>query len=351
MAAPFDVDGLTPTAPPQPVLDSVATTLSAGYAAFAVSANGTLAYVPSDVVLPVTELVWIDRAGQATPPFAPSAAYVTARIAPDDTRLAVTINERGYATLSVYDLSRNILTPISRREATTRAATWSHDSRTLYYAVENPVFDIFRRSADAGEPEAQVLSSGSDKLPSGVAPDGRALLFADISFSSDTGGAFRVARVSLDSDGSVDTVITIDGSAADATVSPDGRWLLYMSTESGRAEVYLRSYPDVRRVRHQLSSAGGTSPRWTRGGREVVYAEGRRIMSVAVNGGTSAPPAAVQLFAAPPALRFLDASPDGSRFLFARRPVAQGSDMGADVPRIVVVVNWLATLRQRFSGR
>src|SRR5690606_29511852 len=78
-------------------------------------------------------------------------------------------------------------------------------------------------------------------------------------------------------------------------LSPDGRWLAYVSSETGRREVYLVPYPDVGAVREQVSSQGGAEPRWTRGGRELIYRSGERLVAVAIDPTTGKPGAEVPL--------------------------------------------------------
>lgn len=134
-------------------------------------------------------------------------SHVFARLSPDGSRIALVMRENGYPSLSVYDVARGTLTTISRREATTQSPVWTPNGDALFYAVEEPVYQVYRRASDAAEPEARVLASRDDKFPTSMSPDGRTLLFADIAFATDTGGTYRIARVATDGASSPEDVI------------------------------------------------------------------------------------------------------------------------------------------------
>ena len=128
--------------------------------------------------------------------------------------------------------------------------------------------------------------------------------------------------------------------------SPDGRWMAYASSESGRYEVYVTPFPGPG-GKWQVSTAGGDWPRWRRDGKEIFYLApgGTRLMAAAVNGGASAfeVGAVRELFntrgVAPNAWTY-DISPDGQRFL-----VNTFAEEAASTP-ITLVVNWPALLKK-----
>ena len=340
-AALFDGRRRRTTTRPQPVLDSVASSLSNASADFAVSESGTLAYVPQAVAEPAREMVWIDRAGVVTSVLPHQATYSSPRLSPDGTRIAVLLGENGFATLWVLEIASGILTPISRREATTGSPVWAPDGRELFYQVETPVYDLFRRASDASGPERLLATGPSDKRPDDVASDGRSLVM-----ELDSAGRILATLPLIGPAGHPVPVADMDRGAYQASTSPDGRWIAYMSQESGQAEIYLRSYPDVRRVRRQVSAGGGFDPRWTRGGRELVFRQADRMMASPVDQASGAGHA-VALFDAAFSVangnsRSYDVTRDGARFLMVRTP--------AEAPQYVVVVaNWVQNLRVRLA--
>src|SRR5262249_22558653 len=130
--------------------------------------------------------------------------------------------------------------------------------------------------------------------------------------------------------------------------SPDGHWMAYDSDESGHVEVYVQSFPDPNVKRWKVSSAEGSEPMWTRGGRELVYRKGDTVMagSTDLQNARSGVPNA--LFAGPypdnpgwTRPRSYDVSRDGERFLMTKLPSGQRR------PSIVVVLNWFDELRAK----
>jgi Tol biopolymer transport system component len=141
---------------------------------------------------------------------------------------------------------------------------------------------------------------------------------------------------------------------AQPQISPDGRWMVYTSDESGQNQIYVRPFPDVNSGRWQISTSGGDSPLWSRDGRELFYRNGDAVMAVSVK---TAPTFSIEtpkiLFRGTYVSNVLragnydfatwDVSPDGKRFLMMKE---QGSSAGG--PRkINIVLNWLEELKQR----
>jgi serine/threonine-protein kinase len=134
------------------------------------------------------------------------------------------------------------------------------------------------------------------------------------------------------------------------TLSADGKWLAYVSDETGRFEVFVRPFPNVATGRWQISTAGGLSPRWSRQGDELFFLDGANDMQ-AVRVTTKAPFGILgkqRLFSAngyfvSPWAQAYDVSPDGKRFLMLR----VGSSSGAVPVSLVLVQNFLAELQRK----
>jgi hypothetical protein len=208
---------------------------------------------------------------------------------------------------------------------------------------------LFRQDAQgAGPVERLTTTEGPIHSPYSWTPDGRTLLIALFrSFSRQAIGAVtppdQTVRVLLDE----------EFARLDPQVSPDGRWLAYQSDETGRFEIYLRPYPDVKSGRWQVSSNGGTSPRFSPDGREILYYDGTGLASVAFSAVSGRPTrgAPVKLF--PIAVfggRFgpdYEVAPAGRRFMF----IVEGQ--AAELPRahVVYVRHWAEELRTRLGER
>ena len=129
--------------------------------------------------------------------------------------------------------------------------------------------------------------------------------------------------------------------------SPDGRYVAYISNESGESEVYVQRFPAGGR-RVTVSSNGGTKVRWSRDGKELFYVEGQTLVAVSVSSGSSfSVGSATRLFEHPglrPGINYApyDVSADGQRFILAE-PVGEGAE--ALEPSIRVVQNWYEEFR------
>ncbi len=246
--------------------------------------------MPSATVsYPVGSLVTVDRQGRLTRLPAEPRPYVGAvRLSPDGRQLAVTIsalNERG---LWVYDLGRPNLTPraVHRGDDVVWPA-WSRDSREIAFMQINGRFSLVTKPADS-DPSTPptVVATGPPLSPSSFSPDGHILAVRGLD-----------DIVAITREGNVESEIaTPDNEEAWPDLSPDGRWLAYASGASGRMEVYVTPYPDIRPANAQrVSVDGGDSPAWHPNGRELFFLSpptrtGARQMMAANFSPTSRPP-------------------------------------------------------------
>jgi len=191
-----------------------------------------------------------------------------------------------------------------------------------------------------------------------LSPDGTWLLVRDGASGSVRGGRdIRGLRLGVDT--ALAPLIATRFDEQAVSVSPDGRWVAYHADETGRNEVFVRSFPRTDDVKRQLSSTGGSSPLWSRDGRELFFVnENREMMSAAVVSATDADAPIqfarpVPLFRVPDDLLNVeyafytpwDVAPDG-RFLMARSvPVA-----GGEQSRIVIAENWFTELKAKLAS-
>ncbi len=327
MAVPLDLDGMRLQGAPVPLPLPIAINPTNGWAGFATSEQGVLAYI-SDPNAPV-ELVLVDEGGAEQAVNIEAGNYDEATVSPDGSKIGLVRD----ADVWVLDRTRRLVTRLTRTEQKEGSLVWSHDSRSLFYMRDVPQFDIFRRAADAGSEEEKMLTSGDDKAPTSASPDGTVLFFEDDS------NADAVSVLKLDGAQPLQAQVLIDavGNQRAARISPDGMWLVYESDESGRQEIYLIAYPLGRASgRHQISITGGFSPVWGPDGRTVYYAQAGRIIRVRVNPRTAEIGQPEPLTKLPPH-DFWSIAPDG-RFLLGRK------QQNAERPSIKVVMNWPALL-------
>jgi eukaryotic-like serine/threonine-protein kinase len=340
LAVPFDLRHLAVTGTAIPVLADVAVVPSNGLAAFTVSNRGDLAYVPASALNGDTRPEWIARDGTEQPLLTRSGRYAEPALSPDGHRVALTITgSSGNRDVWVYEPARDILTRITSGDASEFGAMWTADGRRLIYSSERPVFDLFSRAADAGTPETPVLIGSSDKYAGSLSPDGKLLAFT---LSAPT--ASEIWLLPMDGADKAHALLQSSSSPRRPAFSPDGRWLAYDSDESGRREVYLQSYPDLDRLRRQVSTTGGQGPHWTRGGRELVYRSGDSLFAVGVEpaSGETGRPAFLFAgsFGAEFSTRDFDVDPDGKRFLMIKVPPEYAPR------RVDVVLSWFEELKK-----
>ena len=336
MAVRFDPGSLTATGTPVRVLDNVLQSFD-GAAQLSVSPSGTAVYVPGMFGSDQRRLVAVDSRGTVTPFAAPTRHYAFPRFSPDRRNVVVTI-DTPTSDLWLYDISAGTLRQLTFDAGATNPI-WTPDAqRVAFSSNTGSARNLFWIPVLQSAPAERLATSEHPQLPGSWSPDGRTLAFVerdpatgrDIRLLPMAGG--RTSRPLLDS--------PFDEGAP--RFSPDSRLLAYVSNESGRSEVFVRSLAAGRGV--QVSSNGGAEPVWARDGARLFYRHGDQMAVVSVQ---SAAPVRV----GPPQILFegtftmgtLDAAnydvADGDRFLMVQ-PETQSA--ARDVH---VLVNWAAVLR------
>lgn len=345
MAVRFDLGKMAVTGTPDVALEDVFLSNSDGYANLAFGNDGTLIYVPASALETPGELVWTDRAGQVTPTGFPMRRYKSPRLSPDGRRLAVTIGEGQNPDIWMHELARGTWSRFSFSPTSDFNPVWSADGRTLYYNGEEPQFTIYRRPADASADTRLLLKEPVDTAPTSVSPDNRSLMYT----RSDSETDADLWVLSLDGSGAARPFLKTEFAENQSAISPDGRWLAYVSNESGRREVYAMPFPGGG-SRVQISLEGADEPRWSPRGDELFLRHGNVMLSAAVNLKAAA---AEDLPVGRPRRLFsgtydtqwtgagYDVTADGQRFLMVRVP-------DTSKPRTVrVVLHWFTELDER----
>jgi Tol biopolymer transport system component len=344
-AVPFDLKRLAVTGSARPVVDSVAMNPSDGAAAFDVSENGTLAYMPVSSYITESDVVLVDRRGKASRALPASDRYDHPRLSPDGSHIAVDIRSaNSVGDVWVFPVGRAGGTRLTVEGGRDFGAEWTPDGRELIYSSEHPTYDLYRRAADASRPAEPLVAGGYDRYTGTASADGRLFSFV---FSATNSGA-ELWTVPLQGRAVATRYFANGFNLAHPAISPDGRWMAYDSDEAGRVEVYVQSFPNPNLKRWKISPTYGSEPLWTRGGRELVYRKGDSVMAVSLdlqNGRIGQP---VALFGGRypdnpgwTRPRSYDVSKDGEQFLMTRLPADRPR------PRIEVVLNWFDELKAK----
>ena len=324
---------------------------SPGKIAVSVSRTGVLAYAGG--LFRLGRLTWFDRGGKRLDSLpGPEGDYPDFRLSPDEERVALSLVDRktGVPDVWLVDHARGSMSRFTPESGFNAAPLWSPDgARIVFRSTRSGMTEFWQKSAAGGGAEQPTLpaeiarSAGAGAttiMPTDWSPDGRNILCA----LSGQGTGTDLWLLSLTGD---KKLVKFFGSPYDemhGNFSPDGKLVAYSSNESGRFEVYVQTFPRTDR-RWQVSTNGGSEPRWRHDGREIYYlSEDRKLMAVAVASGASfgVPKALFQTRAPAGVSTFRTnyvPSSDGRRFLvntqIDRAPTA-----------ITVVLNWTAGLKR-----
>jgi eukaryotic-like serine/threonine-protein kinase len=266
-AVRFDLDRLEVHGTPTQVLENVAYSTAWGSAQIDFSRTGALVYQSSKAGSGLVTVQWLDESGNTRPLLAVPENYLSPTLSPDGNRLALTIS----GDIWVYELGRGRMTQLTVGGGYTYPL-WSADGR---YLVFRGAKGIFWLPADrTAQPQAltQGLPWSTQGLPGSFTRDGKRLAFMLLSPANfddiwtvpvETGSSgLRVGEPEL----------LLQGPFQERapTFSPDGRWMAYMSNESGRFQVYVRAFPDGRGNK-QISTDRGLYPAWSHNGRDLFF--------------------------------------------------------------------------------
>jgi serine/threonine-protein kinase len=342
MAVPFDIGRLEVKGTAVPLPESVYVS-SGGLAQAAFAPTGALAYVAGEAAQEL-QLSWVEPQGQAHPAVTVLRNYSDPVLSPDGRRAAVHLWDQDN-DIWVADLVRGGLTRITFSKDEEETPVWSPDGRELAYASSRDGKRVLLvKSADGGAsaPERKVWEDPDHFHVNDWTRDGRTILVE----VRRAGTNNDVAAVDVQT-GTATYLLASPYAEYNARLSPDGKWLAYVSEESGRPEVYVQPYPALNASR-PVSTGGGREPIWSRDGRTLFFRSADSVMEARV---TSTSPLE---FGAPKALfrdvftrtqgtahTHYDVAADG-RFLMIENP-RQGS-IGRQ--EIQIVLNWTEELKR-----
>ena len=333
---PFNPKTLQVTGEPKAVLHDVFFVTDYGRVAYDLSRNGSLIYVPQLAHWHDAEVVWIDRQGHVTKAIADVRPYDDAKQSPDGkfiaTVIAPTLDD---IDLWKFDLEHHTWTRLTSGFFVD-SVDWSPDARSLVISSGDPVFKLYRVSADGVTPPQQLTSGGEggDLLPQ-FSPDGKTLLFT----RQRGPGRTDLMALSLNGNRSPQMFLGTGVRQIGGRVSPNGRWVAYNSDETGERRVFVCPFPRCE-PRAPVSEERQGNPFWSHDGRELFYsAAGRELWSVDFSANdpfkTGTPKKLFTLES-----QMCQASIDGTKFL-AIVPAQKETEY-----RVIYAPNWIAELSQ-----
>jgi eukaryotic-like serine/threonine-protein kinase len=344
-AVRFDAERFETKGAPVTLLEGIRQARS-GQPLISYSDVGSIVYLPTSVEAGSNALVWVDRAGIEEPAGASGRPYAQPRLAPDGRRVVTSL--RGNTEdLWLIDLMRGTSSRLPA-ESDTSYPVWTPDGQRLTFAsAKEGSYSIYWRPVDGSAPDERLLSGNWPNYPFSWSPDGKVLAF--VSVNPTTLQDIRV--LSVDQKGASNPLLETQFREGAPAFSPDGKWIAYVSDESGQFEIYVRPFPGPGE-KWPISLEGGNEPVWPRNGRELFYRAGDTMMAVDVQTTptfSAGKPRKLFERAYERSLALwanYDASPDGQRLLMVRQENAT-----ARATHINVVLNWLEELRQKLPAQ
>jgi Tol biopolymer transport system component len=351
MAHPFDPERLEVIAEASPVAERIEYVDGIARGAFSVSENGTLVY--ANTKKPTTQLTWFDRDGRAVGNVGGAVAYEQPSLSPDGKTVAA---ERLDPETRAYDLwlidtARGVPSRFTSDPAGEMKAIWSPTGdRIVFASPRGSPPTLYQKHVSGSGMEERLITSPDNSQPSDWSRDGRFLAYASLHPTSQWDLWLLPMSIAPETDRKPVLYLQSESNENLGQFSPDGRWLAYVSDESGINEVYVGTLPEFTFAR-QISANGGSRPRWRANGRELFYvAADGTLMAVSVKPGdnfeASAPVAlfktGIRRTAVSGSYGYTQdyaVTRDGQRFLISAGP--------PDTVPTNIVVNWTAALSPR----
>lgn len=336
VAQRFDPASRALAAETRTVVDSLNTEGGLQSASFSVSMAGVIAYRPGGTNL--RQMTWFDRTGKKTGTLGPPLenANNAAEVSLDGTRVSVDRTMQGQTDVWIVDAVR--ATRLTFHPGIDHWGQWSPDGTAIAFdsSRNGSTHDLYVKASSGAVEERLLLGTAQNKWLEDWSRDGKTLLFG----SEDPTTGWDLWYMPADGAGAPQIFLRTPFIERYGEFSPDGRWVAYMSSEPGRSEIYVRAFPHAG-GQWQVSTSGGTAPRWHPNGRELFYLSlDATLMSVPLafaRGGVQ-PANPVPLFK-PPGLtgaqsrQQYDVGPDGR--ILVNAPV----DGGGERP-VTLLLNW-----------
>ncbi len=347
MAQPFDAERLETKGDAVPVAEHVQFDELVWRGVFSVSENGVLAY-QDGATLANSQLLMFDRKGTLLKRFGEPADFTSQRVSPDGQKLVAARLDPNGGNYGLWTWSGNNWTRLTFGPSRDTFPVWSPDgSRIILASNKKGPYDLYVKPSSGAGNEEILLETSSSKFPTSWSSDGRYVAY---NVTNPDKRRVEVWVLPLFGDRKPFPFLQADSNVGQGHFSPDGRWMAYVSDESGRVNVYVTPFPGGK-GKWQVSTDGGSFARWRRDGKELFYLSGDgQIMAAEVNGtgsefqvGTVHPLFQVLLKTGPSRYDLTvtseqigyDVSTDGLWF-------AVNSPVDASASPITLVTNWTA---------
>jgi eukaryotic-like serine/threonine-protein kinase len=348
MAQGFDAYRLELKGDAFPVAERTVRNPITGRAMFSVSETGVLLLRPGDINN--NRLVWFDRTGKQLDALTPPSGDTAPALSPDEKKVAVTRSDPQTGTapdIWLIDLERGTQIRLTTDPSPDGFPSWSPSGdRVIFLSTRNRATSIYQKPSNGASPEQPLVSSAELKYNPQWSPDGQSIIYSQVNTKTNS----DLYLLSLGGGREPTPLLQTTFIEGQARFSPNGRWIAYISNETGQFQVYVDSFPATG-AKLAISIGGGSQPQWRADGTELYYyTPDRKLMAVEVNGngptfkvGEPRPLFEIRVFAIDqsfPGNGYYTVTHDGKRFLVSSGPEAPNRQ------QINVVVNWTADLKK-----
>ncbi len=342
MAVPFDLGTLTTTGEPLPVIDKVRFAGDAGFSMMSVADNGTAVYVPGEIEYSPSVVSLFDGTRKRGEITMREKNFGYPFLSPDGKKLGIVLYGSIYQ-LGVYDLQTETLTQLTFAEDNYKPV-WTPDGRHISYTSNLAgSYQIYSIAANgSGSPE-KLFDQEGNPYPYSWSPDGGTLSYVV------TGKETKDDIWLFSEKGEPKIRPFLQGRAIENSpkISPDGRWIAFVSDESGESEVYVRPFPEGS-GKWRVSNGKGVSPRWSTDGRRIYFVRGDEIhaTSISTDGGKSVLTVGrEEKLLTVNGLTNFDVSPVGNTM------VTEQQSVGVLPDKLHIVLNWSEEVRKKTATR
>jgi hypothetical protein len=311
------------------------------------SQNGKIVYSPegfeSDLELMVT-----DRTGNPISTLSANGTSASPRVSPDGKKVAQAeyTGEKATAGVWIHDLASHLSTRLVFTDAFYGGTVWSPDGTQVAYAsTKSGPSNMYVKALSGGEEEKSIHTSPDDERPRSWSPDGKYLVYDRR--ATTRRGVPEVMVLPLNGAGEPYSLLNVQYANQTGQVSPAGNWIAFSANQTAKTEIYVTTFPKAKGL-WQVTTTGGTSPRWRHDGLALFYLESNgAIKSTDVKAGADsfqvgASTDVMQRHVSPFSVEApFDVFPDGQHFIIGS--VREGKLHSP----LTLITNWTAELKKR----
>ncbi len=346
MTVPFDLEKLEVTGSPELVFEGIQRG-DWGLANFALSDSGSLVFIQGSVKPLENGLVWVDLEGNVERSPFPLAFYQSPRLSPDGKQLVISRLDN-MPNIWIYGLERGTSRRLTDEEGSEYWAIWTPDGKSIVFnstRTGHPAAPLLWKPADGSSPAELFTEGKNHQQPKSWSADGKVMAITE-GLDPETG--IDIFIVKIDGDRKPEPFLNSRFNESQPLFSPDGRWIAYVTDESGRDEVYVRPYPGPGDL-IPISTDGGMEPVWSPDGKVLYYRDfsGNKMMAVSFNTEPELRVSQPRLlfegkyYGGSPWGRNYDISPDGTRFI-----MITDESQSEKPTQINLILNWVEELKR-----